>query len=159
MIKRVLNSAAPPSVAVRPDPIWLTTDDILEVAVTSESDTHPLEAALAPEESHGWRAASPGPQTVRVRFPQPRPLRFVRVVVEESERERTQQLVLRAAPAADGPWRELVRQQFNFSPAGATREEENFRVDLPSIAALELTIVPDIGGGDARASLQQLRIA
>jgi hypothetical protein len=81
------------------------------------------------------------------------------VVIEERERERTQQFVLRAASTPGGPWKELARQQFNFSPGGATREEENYAVDLPAVAALELTIVADIGGSDTRASLLQLRVA
>jgi hypothetical protein len=81
------------------------------------------------------------------------------VAIEERERERTQQFVLRAAATLEGPWHEIARQQFNFSPSGAVREQEDYHVNLPRVAVLELTIVPDISGGDARASLQQLRIA
>jgi len=56
-------------------------------------------------------------------------------------------------------YREIVRQQYNFSPPGMTREFEDYRVDLVGVTALELKIVPDISGGDARASVAQLRIA
>jgi hypothetical protein len=52
-----------------------------------------------------------------------------------------------------------VRQQYNFSPPGVTHEFEDYAVDLVGVAALELRIVPDISGGEARASLAQLRIA
>jgi hypothetical protein len=52
-----------------------------------------------------------------------------------------------------------VRQQYNFSPPGMTREFEDYAVDLAGVTALELRIVPDISGGDARASVAQLRIA
>ena len=52
-----------------------------------------------------------------------------------------------------------MRQQYNFSPSGVTRESEDYAVDLADVTALELRIVPDISGGDARASVTQLRIA
>ena len=43
-----------------------------------------------------------------------------------------------------------------FSPQGATRETEDHRVDLSSVTVLELSIIPDISGGNAHASLAQL---
>jgi hypothetical protein len=52
-----------------------------------------------------------------------------------------------------------LRQQYNFSPPGETREVENYEVDLDGVTALELKIVPDISGGSARASLTKLRVA
>ena len=67
--------------------------------------------------------------------------------------------VLRWSPDGGQSYREIVRQQYNFSPPGVTREFEDYAVDLAGVTALELRIVPDIGGGDARASVAQLRIA
>jgi hypothetical protein len=52
-----------------------------------------------------------------------------------------------------------VRQQYNFSPPVMTREIEDYTVELVGVSVLELSIVPDISGGDARASVAQLRIA
>jgi hypothetical protein len=157
MIKRTINPTL--STPVRPEPAWIRLDEEAEIEITSEASGHPIEAALIPGNDRGWQADASGPQTIRLLFKQPRPVKQVKVVIEERERERTQQFVLRAALLPDGPWRELARQQFNFSPGGATREEEDYVVDLPSVAALELTIVPDISGGDTRASLQHLRVA
>jgi hypothetical protein len=51
-----------------------------------------------------------------------------------------------------------VRQQYHFSPPGTTREEEDFQVDLSDVRALELIIIPETGGGGARASLHRLRL-
>jgi hypothetical protein len=48
--------------------------------------------------------------------------------------------------------------QWNFSPSGSTRELEDYRVDLSGVTVLELHIVPDQRGGDARASLAELRL-
>lgn len=145
--------------AERSEPEWLRLDEVAEVEISSESEMHPIEAALLPGGQRGWQADTAGEQTIRLRFVPPRPLKQVRVVIEEREQSRTQEFVLRAAPTPDGPWREIARQQFNFSPSGATREQEDYRIDLPGVATLELKIVPDIGGGGARASLQQFRVA
>jgi hypothetical protein len=60
---------------------------------------------------------------------------------------------------ADGPYREIVRQQYNFSPPDATDEREDYTVDVEGLTNLELSIVPDISGGPERASLAQLRVA
>ena len=54
--------------------------------------------------------------------------------------------------------REIVRQQFNFSPPDTTTEREDYSVDLDSVTNLELLIIPDISGGHARARFTQLRI-
>ena len=52
-----------------------------------------------------------------------------------------------------------MRQQWNFSPQGTTREVEDYNVGLSDVTALELEIVPDQGRGEAHASLEQLRLA
>ena len=58
-----------------------------------------------------------------------------------------------------GALREIVRQQYNFSPPGNTRELEDYFVDLEAMTMLELQINPDISGGGVHASLEQLRLA
>jgi len=66
---------------------------------------------------------------------------------------------VRWSPTADGSSRDIVRQQYHFSPSGATEEIEEYRVELEDVVALEVTIVPNISGGDAYASLAELRLA
>ena len=63
--------------------------------------------------------------------------------------------------SADGghSYREIVRQQWNFNPQGATSETEEHRVELSGVNALELMITPDIGNGQALASLARMQIA
>ena len=78
---------------------------------------------------------------------------------QEDEQERTQEFVLRWSPDGGQSYREIVRQQYNFSPPEAAREVEDYDVDLGGVTALELKIVPDISDGSARASLAQLRVA
>jgi hypothetical protein len=78
---------------------------------------------------------------------------------EEPAAERTQEYVLRWSPDSGQSFQEIVRQQWNFSPQGITTETEDHHVDLPAVTVLELNIVPDISGGNAIASLAQLRLA
>jgi hypothetical protein len=52
-----------------------------------------------------------------------------------------------------------LRQQYTFSPQGMTQEVEEYVVNLDGVSVLELKIVPDISGGDAHASLTQMRLA
>jgi len=56
-------------------------------------------------------------------------------------------------------FQEIVRQQWNFSPQGATGESEDYRVSLSGVTILELSITPDISGRSAFASMAQLRLA
>jgi hypothetical protein len=138
---------------------WLNLDTLADVEVTSEDAAHPIESALIPSSGPGWRAEKPGPQTVRLLFHEPQRIERLNLLFQENERERTQQFVLRWSSDAGQSYREIVRQQYNFSPPDTTSECEDYTVALAGLTALELSIVPDISGGTARASLAQLRLA
>ena len=157
MRKRIVGQG-PPEVSVA-EPDWLDLEPLAQVEVTSEEVGFSIEAALIPGRGPGWRAAQPGEQTIRLLFDEPLQLGRVHLVFQEDERERTQEFVLRWSPDGGQTYREIVHQQYNFSPPGATREVEDYTVDLDGVTALELKIVPDISGGSARASLAQLRLA
>jgi hypothetical protein len=138
---------------------WLNMDALAQVEVTSEDAAHPIESGLLPGSESGWRAAQPGPQTVRLVFDQPLTVKRLHLEFHEYELERTQQFVLRWSSNGGQSYREIVRQQYNFSPPDTTREREDYAVELDRVTTLELNIVPDISGGPARASLAQLRLA
>jgi hypothetical protein len=138
---------------------WLNLDALAQVEVTSEEPAQPIESGLLPKSDSGWRAAQPGPQTVRLIFDQPQSIKHLHLEFREHEFGRTQQFVLRWSSNGGQSYREIVRQQFNFSPPGATSECEDYAVDLDGVTTIELSIVPDISGGSARASLAQLRLA
>ena len=137
---------------------WLDLVTAATVELTSEDKTHPIEAALSSRDQ-GWRAASPGVQTIRLIFYQPQRLKRINLVFKEAETSRTQEFVLRWRSEADKGFREIVRQQWNFSPPQTGREIEDYRVDLTSVKVLELVIIPNIGGGCTLASLENLRLA
>jgi hypothetical protein len=138
---------------------WLDLNRTALVEVTSEENGYPIESALLETENHGWRAANPGPQTIRLVFDEPQKLRRIWLAFEDSENTRTQEFVLRWSPDAGHSFREIVRQQWNFSPPDSVRETEDYIVELSGVTALELVIVPDNSGGAARASLASLRLA
>jgi hypothetical protein len=140
------------------DQHWLNLQDLVVVEVTSEDAAHPIEGALLAGGS-GWLAATPGPQTIRLRFLNPQQLRRVWLNFVDSAAERTQEFALRWSPDGGRSFREIVRQQWNFSPRGATRETEDHQVDLLGVTVLELSIIPDISGGSVCASVAQLRLA
>jgi hypothetical protein len=141
------------------EPGWMDLERLAQVEITSEDVDHPIESALIPGTGSGWRAAQPGEQTIRLRFDEPLRIKRIRLVFHEDEQERTQEFILRWSPDGGQSYRDLVRQQYNFSPPGAAHEVEDYDVDLDGVTALELKIVPDISGGSARASLAQLRVA
>jgi len=142
-----------------PEGDWLDLEGLTEVEVTSEDVDHPIEGAVLPGDGSGWRASAPGKQTIRLLFTRPQRLKRICLSYVEPATQRTQEYVLRWSADGGRSYREIVRQQWNFSPEGATSETEDHRVDLPAVTALELSIVPDIGGGDALASLARLRLA
>ena len=142
-----------------PDVDWLKVEGLLEVEVTSEDAAHPIEDALLPRRVLGWRAAEPGQQTIRFLFYHPQRLRRIWMHFLEPGTERTQEYVLRWSPDNGKSFQDIVRQQWNFSPQGATSETEDHHVELPAVMVLELNIIPDISGGNACASLAQLRLA
>src|SRR5260370_5266123 len=132
---------------------WLDLNRTAVVEVTSEENGYPIESALLEADNHGWRAANPGTQTIRLIFDEPQNLRRIWLVFEDSENTRTQEFVLRWSPDAGNSFREMVRQQWNFSPPDSVREMEDYAVELSEVTVLELTIVPDKSGGATPASL------
>lgn len=77
----------------------------------------------------------------------------------ELEIERKQEYVLRWSPDDGQSYQEIIRQQWNFSPEGATSEIEDYHVELPAVTILELRINSDISERNAFASLKELRLA
>jgi hypothetical protein len=137
---------------------WLSLEGLAEVEITSEDAGHPIESALLPGRTSGWKAAEPGQQTVRLLFRKPQDLRRIRMNFVERDVERTQEYVLRWS--SDGrSFSDIVRQQWNFSHPNSTNEVEDYRVELHGAILLELSITPDINGGTACASLAEMRLA
>jgi hypothetical protein len=156
MRKRLIATTS--RVASHHDVGWLDLDTAAMVEVTSEAKEFPVESALVSGEMRGWRADDSGTQTIRLIFDQPQTLKRIAIVFEEPDTERTQEFVLRWSSDGGHSFREIVRQQWNFSPPNTTSEIEEYNVQLSDVTVLELVIVPDISQGTARASLKSLRV-
>jgi CheY-like chemotaxis protein len=70
-----------------------------------------------------------------------------------------QEFVLSGSPDSGRSFKDIVRQQWNFSSPGAIREVEDYHVELSGVTQFDLTIAPDQRGGDAWASLARWRLA
>ena len=157
MRKRLI-TPAPESTRTRGES-WLDVERQAVVEVTSEDKNYLVESAFVSGDAQGWRAAVPGSQTIRLVFDHPQRLRCISLVFEESETARTQEFVLRWSPDGGNSVKEIVRQQWNFSPPDSVREVEEYQVELSAVTILELIINPNISGGVARASLKNLRLS
>lgn len=157
MRKRIINQGA--EGVSFPDKNWLDLEGLAQVEVSSEDAVHRIESALIANTGSGWRASQPGKQTVRLLFDKPQKIRGIRIVFQEDDQVRTQEFVLRWSADSGRSYREIARQQYNFSPPSTARELEEYTVDLHGLTTLELIIIPDISRGSAHASVAQLRLA
>ena len=138
---------------------YLDLEHLAQVEISSESQEHPIELALVEGSETGWQANDPGEQTIRLIFDQPQTIKHIGLVFDEQEHFRTQEFVLLWRKDKEDYFREILRQQYHFSPQHYAQEIENYTVDLKQLKALELRIVPDISGGEARAKLTRLRLS
>jgi uncharacterized protein (DUF736 family) len=136
---------------------WLDVAQIATVEVTSEDPHFPIESVFT-DSGPGWRAAQTGEQLLRLIFDEPVSVRRIQLRFHESEKERTQEFTLCWSAAQGGASREIVRQQWNFSPAGSTIELEDYMVSLEAVSALELAIRPNMGSNSAIATLAAWRV-
>lgn len=136
---------------------WFAVEAIAGIGVTSEADGAPVENVLYPDRETGWRAGEPGRQIVRVTFGRPTNIRHIQLTFRESQLTRTQEFTL-SCTVPGGERREVIRQQWTFSPQGSTEEVEDYRVTLDDVVVLELAINPEISNRGVHASLFRLRI-
>jgi hypothetical protein len=123
--------------------------------VSSEDAEYPLEGILG--EGRGWRAAGPGPQTIRLAFDSPQDITYISILFLEERTERMQEFSLSWKGDGDGVYRELRRQQFNFSPPNTVLEREEFQISLQRVTGFELHIKPAVSGFGV-ASIERLRM-
>lgn len=169
MRKRLLDerhSAVTDSATGAVSDTWMDLLTIAAVEISSEAEGHPIEHALgatpATTDNAGWLADTTGPQTIRLHFDRPLTIRRIRLRVIERTTERSQEFAVYAG-ATEADLRQVVRQQFTFSPSGSTEEIEDYTVDLKDATILELRLDPDRAHDPAQsqhyASLAELRLA
>jgi XRCC1 N terminal domain len=143
MRKRLITARTPESVPSG-DEGWLDLERTAVVEVTSEDKDFPVESALVFGEMRGWRAAMPGTETIRLVFDRPQRLKHISLVFEENKTARTQEFLLRWSSDGGSSFREIVRQQWNFSPPETKTEVEEYQVELSNVTVLELIVTPNM---------------
>ena len=94
---------------------WLDLESLATFEISSEDAEYPIECALRDDEK-SWRAAEDGKQTIRINFDSPQIVSRIALRFEENNVARTQQFILLWRSSRESNWREIVRQQFHFSP-------------------------------------------
>lgn len=161
MRKSIVSSTAATKTPI--SDLWRDLERIARVEITSEDNSFPIEHALGKPGTTGWRAATTGPQVIRMFFDEPQSIRRIQLHFIDKSAERAQEFSIYAGTGAGEALREVVRQQWNFSPNGTTEELEDFKVDLSGVTVMEVRIDPDRSHDPAQshsyASLQSLKLA
>ena len=135
--------------------------DIAEVAtvpVTSEAPDHPIDLAFDLDRGRRgarWIAGEPGERMVTLAFAAPQTINQILLEVEEPEFARTQELHLSLSCDGGRTYRELLSQEYDFSPAGTSFRRENWSVSAQGVTHLRL-VKPDKGDKPCRATLTSL---
>ena len=132
------------------------------VYVTSEDGAHPIDLAFDGQGGPGatrWLAGQAGPQTIIVAFDHPQTIHRVVIETEEREASRTQEMTLSLSKDGGRTYRDVRRQEFNFSPDGTTWEREDWTLAEPEVTHVRLAIKPDKGGGASRAALTTFAVS
>jgi hypothetical protein len=135
--------------------------EVATVQVTSEQASHPIDNVFDNRRGPGgsrWVADRPGEQTLILVFDSPQTIRQVSLEVEELSVSRTQELSVSVSSDRGRTYRELVRQEFTFSPPGTTFEREVWSVSAEGVTHLRVDIKPDKGGRVGQATLTSLSL-
>ncbi len=157
MLRKQIIKAPTANPATTPGEIDIAA--VAVVQVTTEAAEHPVDHAF--DANHGpggsrWVAGEPGEQTLILAFDAPQTIRRVALEIEEPEVSRTQELQLAVSTDGGKTYREVLRQEYNFSPPGTTFEREDWAVPAEAVTHLRLVIRPDKGGKPCRASITSL---
>jgi hypothetical protein len=158
---RKLIVPAPADPGARSEAGGMCIPELATVLVTSEAAEHPVDCLFDGHDGPGgtrWVAAEDGEQVLILAFDKPQTIQEVGLETEELQASRTQVLTLSLSQDGGRTYREILRQEFNFSPPGTTFERERWIVSAPMVSHLRVTIRPDKGDKLGRASLTSLTI-
>ena len=134
---------------------------IATVLVTSEDPDHPVDHVFDGQRGPGasrWIAAQSGEQRLILAFDAPQTIQKLRVEIDEPDVNRTQEMDVSISTDGGRTYRELLRQEYTFSPPGTSHEHEEWTVNAGGVSHLQLRIKPDKGGKACRATLTSLTL-
>jgi hypothetical protein len=125
---------------------------------SSEDPNHPIEHLIDGRDGTFWASARPNiTERIVVEFDRPQSVSYMIYEAQEYRTERTQEVRIETSSDGGGRYRQILVQEYTFSPSGATFQHEEQRLNLPPITHLRLTVVPDKRGAGV-ASLSSLRL-
>jgi F5/8 type C domain len=131
------------------------------VSYSSEDPDHPVEHLLDGQSGPGatrWMSARADTiEHIVLEFDRPQTISRLVYEVEEATRERTQEVRVEVSEDGAQTYRQILVQEYNFSPGGARYQREEQRLDLGRVTHLRLTIVPN-KNGSGTATLTALRL-
>ena len=120
------------------------------IAYSSEDPAHPVEHMVDGRGGPGatcWISARPDTtEHIVIEFDRPKTISRLVYEVEETMRERTQEVRVEVSEDGGRSYRQILVQEYNFSPGGATYQREEQRFNLRQVTHLRLTIVPNKSG-------------
>jgi hypothetical protein len=153
--KQLLNASS----ATTSSPTEKDITALATVLMSSEDPDHPVDNAFDTSRGPGgsrWVAAESGEQRLILAFDTPQRIRTVSLEFEELDVTRTQELQLSVSSDGGQSYQELRRQEYTFSPGGATFEREQWSITAEGVTHLQLVITPDKGNKPCRAVLTSL---
>jgi hypothetical protein len=139
----------------------INTAGCATIAYSSEDAAHPVERMLDGRSRPGatrWMSARPDTtEHMVIEFDRPQTISRLVYEVEETMRERTQEVRVEVSEDGGRSYRQILVQEYNFSPGGATYQREEQRFNLRQVTHLRLTIVPN-KSGSGTATLATLRL-
>jgi hypothetical protein len=157
--KRILNSAHAPATTIPADLLDIAA--VATVIVTSEALAHPVDNIFDNQQGPGasrWVAGELGEQSLILDFDTPQTLRRLRLEVEEDQVSRSQELWVSVSADGGHTYREVVRQEYNFSPPATTFEREEWQLLPQKVTHLWIRIKPDKGDLPCKATLTSLML-
>jgi hypothetical protein len=131
------------------------------IAYSSENPAHPVEHLLdgrSGAEGTRWVSGRPDvTEQIVVEFDRPQTISRLVYEVEEAVQERTQEVRVEVSEDGGRTYRQILVQDYTFSPGGATYQREDQQLDLRQVSHLRLTIVPN-KNGSGTATLTSFRL-
>ena len=131
------------------------------ISYSSEDPAQPVEHLLDGQSGPGatrWMSARADTiEHIVLEFDQPQTISRLVYEVEEATRERTQEVRVEVSEDGARTYRQILVQEYNFSPRGATYQREEQRLDLDRVTHLRLAIVPN-KNGSGTATLTALHL-
>src|SRR6185437_11797606 len=120
------------------------------VRFSSEDPCHPIEHLIDASSGRGasrWASARwDATEQIILEFDAPQRISVIDFEVEETQLERTQEVIAEHSSDGGQTYRQTFVQEYTFSPDGATYQRESLKVELCGVTLLRLTIVPNKGG-------------